>query len=282
MAAQIKDNLCVCLKAVLRPVMRFCLRHSLKLQDILECCKVACLEAAEEEIKQSGEAVSVSRLSIMTGVHRPDVMRLYKSAETPEPKKNIITRIMGQWQSDKKFTTARGTPRTLEIEGKSSEFAKLVHAVSADLNPYTVLFELERQAVVERTSRGLVLKKQAHIPTGDLTEGFQFLSRDANDLIFAVEENLFGQADPPNLHMNTEYDNVSTRHLPEIRRWFLREGSAFHAKARRFLSQFDKDINKRLADNEPSARVAVCAFSRIENPLPNAEGKAAPPKKTKG
>lgn len=133
----------------------------------------------------AGRAISVSRLSVMTGLHRPDVIRLYKTKNIYNSRADVITRIIGQWQSDKRFTTTRGKPRALLFEGKDSEFAKLVCAVSADLNPYTALFELERMGTVERTSKGLILQHRMYLPRGSAVEGFELLSRDAEDLISA-------------------------------------------------------------------------------------------------
>ncbi len=51
--------------------------------------------------------------------------------------------------------------------------------------------------------------------------------------------------------------------LEEIRRWSAREGSAFHERARNFLSKYDRDLNPKLGGTG-TYRVAIGSFSVIE------------------
>ena len=244
--------------------MRFCLRHSLKLQEIVEASKAALIDVAQEEMRRTKREASESRLSIMTGVHRPDVKRLVADPEHNAPTENSISRLIGFWQGDPRFCSTRGEPKVLSVDGKRSEFAELVEAVSSALNPYTVLFELERIGAVKRTRNGLKLVARAYIKSDDLDQAFRFLSRDCEDMIVAVEENVMSRPVERNLHMQTEYDQVGISYVDQIRRWFLVEGSAFHARARAFLSKFDKDLNPKVNRFEPTVRVSVCSFSRVD------------------
>jgi hypothetical protein len=253
------------LRLILRPVMRFCLRHSLKIQDVVDTCKSALLDVAQEEISKTKQEASVSRLSVMTGIHRPDIARLLEHQEESSPSLNLITKLIGQWQGDKRFTTASGKPKTLTFDSKQSEFANLVASVSTSLSPYTILFELERSKIVERTKQGLRLIAHEHIRRDNLKETFQYLGRDCNDLISAVEENVMSPVPNMNLHLQTEYDNVILSSVDEIRSWFIEQGNAFHERARKFLSKFDKDINPKINKYEPTTRVAVCTFSKVDD-----------------
>lgn len=271
-----------CLRLILRPVARFCLRHSIKLQELNECCKAALVGEAKRELSLSGAAVSASKLSIMTGVHRQDINRLSGNAPQEKVSENLTSRILGHWQSNKRFQTPGGKAKTLTVEGRDSEFWQLVTSVSADLNPYTVLYELERIGAVKRTRDGLKLASRVYIPRGNVEKGFSLLQGDTNDLISAVEENVFASENVPNLHIKTEYDNIVPSAVPEIRTWLIKEGSAFHQRARSFLSRFDRDLNPALkSEAAPAVRVALGAFSRVECKL-NAKserGKNVPDKK---
>ena len=256
-----------CLERLLRPVVRFCLRHGLKLQDVLESIKGVFVQVAEEEIKLSGNPVSVSRISVMTGVHRPDVMRLSSGEAEPKESKNQIIRIIGQWQHSKRFCTASGKPRTLEAHGKQSEFVELVRSVSADVNPYTVLNELERNGLIERTSRGVRLVSRMYLPKESVEAGFDLLSKDVEDIVLAVSENVLDQSPQPNLHIRTEYDAIPSSYAPEVRQWLLETGSGLHQKARKFLSERDLDLTPAATPEEDSGeriRVVVGTFARVE------------------
>ena len=253
------------LKLMLRPILRFCLRRSLKLQDLQEVCKAVFLEIAEDEIRKTAKPVTLSRLSVMTGVHRKDVSRISRDGDEVVRANSLVVKVIGQWQNDNRFSTKSGKPRVLSAEGANSEFVKLVHSVSKDLNPYTVLFELERIDAVERTARGVRLQTGLYNPHGDEHQAFQLLARDSEDLMSAVEENIVATEEVPNLHISTEYDNIPLKHLPRIRTWFLEEGSAFHQRARSFLSDFDRDVNPiRRRGSKGRVRVAVGSFSRTE------------------
>ena len=200
----------------------------------------------------------------MTGLQRRDVDRLIEQATSPELEDNVVTRVVGQWVSDRRFSDKRGRPRALRLEGKNSDFAKLVRLISKDLNHYSVLFELERLGLVVRKPDLVRLLAPDHQTKNDFERGFAILSKDASDLIVSVVENLKAENSPPNLHARTEYDNVSEAALPEIRRWFIALGQKVHAEARDFLSKFDRDINPKLREQGPGARVSLGTFSRVE------------------
>ena len=71
----------------------------------------------------------------------------------------MISRVVAQWENDRRFLTQAGKPRVLSCDEDDSEFSELVRLVSKDLHPGTVLFELERSGIVERSKRGVRLNK---------------------------------------------------------------------------------------------------------------------------
>ncbi|MBP9837252.1 MAG: hypothetical protein KBC84_00915 [Proteobacteria bacterium] len=252
------------IKLILKPIVRLCLRHSIKLQTFLEYAKVVFIEAAEEELIKSQHEISVSKISVMTGVHRPDVVRLYMEKSPEKTEKNQISRIIGQWQHDSRFLTKAGKPKVLSALGMESEFVQLVHSVSADLNPYTILYELERTGIIERKDNSIKLASRLYLPKGDIEEGLRLLSQDTDDLICAVEENILSESKSLNLHIKTEYDNIVPEAEAEIRDWFIKQGSKFHEETREFLSKYDRDINKKLSREGGKKRVVLGTFSRVE------------------
>ena len=264
-----------CIVALLRPLVRFCLRHSVRLQEVLELLKAAYVDVAEEELAGQKESSNISRISAMTGVHRRDVTRLLSEERTLKNSTNVVSRVLSLWQYDARFTTKNREPRVLSFEGKENEFVALVSAVSNDLNPYTILFELERTNSVERTEKGLRLSSKIGISEGDIEEGFQMLGADSNDLLSGVGENILNPQDIPNLHLKTEYDNIPKADIPQIREWFLREGSLFHERARSYLATFDRDfqypaskgtggVAQGTENTSERARVALGTFSFTE------------------
>ena len=250
-----------CLSIMLTPVAKFCLHRSIKLQDILECLKRRMIQLALEEANKTGMAVNGSKLSIMTGVHRKDIARIHQKKEPANTRQNALIRVVSQWQTDRKYTSAAGRPRVLTVGTNDSEFSKLVWKVSSDLSPGSVFEELKRIGLVRSTRQGVKLLAMGFMPRGDLQNGYRLMANDTKDLMQAVEENLGDAKDVPNLHVKVEYDNVCIESVPKIRKWLLKKGSEFHARALRFVSQYDRDVNPNLECKAGRARVVIGGFS---------------------
>jgi len=254
-----------CLCIMLRPILTFCLRHSIGLPDVVECCKIVLVQLSEEQMRDGGTDVSISRLSVMSGVTRREVTRIYREKQSKEEPLSLPTKIIGQWQHDSRFITLSGKPRVLSAEGRDSEFSQLVRSVSADLNPYTVLFELERIGAVQRTLNGVKLAKPVYGPSGELKEGAKMIALDAGDLMAAIEENYArAEGETPNYHIVTEYDNITVEAIPELKRWVIEHGAKFHKKVRTHFSKFDKDLNPELKDKQGGVRLVFGGFSRVK------------------
>jgi hypothetical protein len=273
MAQSLRDTLLQSIKALLRPIIRFALNHGVKLQEVSELAKAVFIEEGILRLKNEKIPFSMSRLSAMTGVHRKDVTRLYKEGDEIKQDSNLMIRIIGHWQTSNKFVSS-GKPKLLNCEGKQSEFADLVYSVSADLNPYTVLFELERSGHVKKINDKVRLESKV-FATADIKEGLSILSADISDVMQSVESNLFDKPDVPDLHIRTYFDNIVIAKLPEIRNWLLHRGAKFQRDVREYLTKFDKDCNPEFREDEGGGKIAVGVFGRVE------EEPAAPIKRRK-
>ncbi|MCB0331903.1 MAG: hypothetical protein KDD55_00320 [Bdellovibrionales bacterium] len=251
------------LRKLLRPIIQFCIRRSYSMQDLTHIAKIVFVEAAEDEIIREGGKVNASRLSVLTGIRRVDVTNIHR--RNPQDRKKdpqtVSSRIVLQWRHDQSFTTKAGKPRVLTYKTDDSEFADLVRQVSTHIHPGAALYDLQRLGYVEETPRGVRLVKQLYTTRGDLQKAFEIASDDMTSLIDAVDETFYEDPEVNNLHIRTVYDNIIVESLPKIRKWMIREGKEFHKKARDFLSQFDKDINRELEGKDGGAEVSLTAFS---------------------
>jgi hypothetical protein len=247
------------LKSLLQPIIRLWLRHGHSFREFTDSAKTIFVSLAEEELAGTGAEVNISRISIITGIRRSEIERVKNEAE-PAAEGNLLTRVVGHWRHDRRFASTPNNPRVLTYSGPKSEFKALCNSISQHLNPGTVLFELERKNIVERKNGKVMLLRQMNTVQADLDKGYQFISDDVGYLLQMVEENLFWEEGPPNLHIRTEYDNIYVKDLPEIKQWLVDEGKQFHRKAREFLSQHDQDVTPGRAD-PAGAKVIVQAFS---------------------
>lgn len=247
-------------RLLVRPVLTFCLRHGLRYHQLVEIQKQVFLNLAADEIESRGERVTVSRLSVTTGINRREVTRIYKRGETVDDRQSLASRILGQWEQDPHFLTKSGKPRILSFGDEDSDFTKLVAAVSRDVGPASVLAELERIGAVERTRGGVKLTRTTDQVQYDSLDAFKLLSRDSDAFIRAVEENVVSGDEIRNHHNRTEYDNVFQDAIPEIKSWLFEQGAIFHKKAREFIANFDKDINPQ-PSRKGGGRVVITSFS---------------------
>lgn len=251
------------LRSLLAPIARFCVRHRVLLAAFIEIAKEEFAQAARAELAVAKQKATTSRVSLMTGIHRREVVRL-RDHPNADPQHGVLVRVVALWQTDQRFTTSRGDPRVLSHGGTGSEFHALVATVHREFNAATVLTELEHSGFVERTPRGIALRRDSFAPRGDPAAGFRIAGDDIRDLINAVEFNTLGDRSPPMLHARTEYDKVRAEDVPELRRWLLEEGHIFQRKVRDRLAQLDQDTTPSVASSGRTVRVAVTSFSNID------------------
>ncbi len=250
------------LRQLLKPAIVFALRRGFKSQELLEALKNCLVQVAGEELTRLGEDPNQSKLAAMTGLPRREVSKRMDLPDTQTEKLNVISKIIGQWQHDKRFLTERGKPASLHHEGAESEFSELVQSVTSDLNPYTVLFEMHRLNLVTKEDNTIQLNRKTFESKPESNESYEFWSRDIALLSETLLNNIQSEeCEAPQLHINTTYDNIVTEKLPEIQEWILKRGAAFHAELRTYLSKFDKDLNPTLYASKGQGKVSVCSFS---------------------
>jgi Family of unknown function (DUF6502) len=247
---------------LLMPIATLCLKRGVKVQEFLEAAKRAFVQAAQRELENQAQKENTSRIALMTGLQRNDVNRIQRLPTPPAHAINLTTRIIGHWCNNRSFSL-RGQPKALTFKGGPVSFTKLVTSISKDVNPSTVLFELERLGAVVRGPHGIELVARGYSPTTEDhdKDALQLLVADISDLTSGVESNIAANEVVPNLHITTRYDNINPDAIPQIRSWLLKKGSAFQAEVRSYLSKFDKDLNPALFASRGGARVSLGTFS---------------------
>ena len=114
--------------------------------------------------------------------------------------------------------------------------------MGAQINPGTVLFELERVGLAKREGGQVRLLSDVEDLSRKPDRAFQLYVREITTLADAIEENTSSES-PKHLHIHTEYDGIPDSALPEVQSWFLEVGREFHRRAREFLARFDMDLN---------------------------------------
>lgn len=268
------DKLLRCIRLLLRPAVEFALMYGVRIQELEEELRRTLIEQSVKVPHQQAKAISASKVCAMTGIHRRDVVRILGATDASERPANVITKVIGTWQHDSRFCLKPGRARVLTCGFDGSDFQQLVASINKDVHAGAILFELERIGSVRRVKDGVKLVEDVHVIRDELVLGLRSWARDVQDLFRAIVQNLSPQPTNPqpvkkprsaqrplNLQARTEFDNIDPAAESTIRKWFLREGTRLHRRARRMLAQFDKDLNPKLVTARGKRRVVFSTFS---------------------
>ncbi len=138
------------LVSILMPVGKLLLDGGLGVADLLGAGKEALVRAAIADVMQSTVRISVSRLSVMTGLTRKEVAAILNKVQGVETKqqgelkKQRVVRVLQGWRIDPRFRNNSGSPSALPLRGDERSFASLVKIYGGDVTPNSVLKELQR------------------------------------------------------------------------------------------------------------------------------------------
>ncbi|MCF8209795.1 MAG: DUF6502 family protein [Rhodoferax sp.] len=185
--------------AVLMPLARLMIDHSLQLTDVVELLKQALVIEAADSFGLTDKGSSDTRIALLTGVHRKDVRRLRDAQTAPSlasPMVSVAASVVARWISEPRFLNADQTARALARTPLRSapgepDFTTLVAEVSRDVGARAVLDELARLGVVRLDDEGYVqLVSNAFVPREGLQASFQFLAANVSSHLAAATHNL--------------------------------------------------------------------------------------------
>ncbi len=168
--------------------MRVLIRHEMSAAEFAEISRQAYIDAAYDHYRIPGRKMTYARASVLTGVHRKEVVRLVQLRKTGKDvapqSPNRTGRVLKGWLNDPDFRTAAGKPAVLKLHGDAKSFEALVNRYSGDITQGAVLDELVRLGIAERGRNHTVkLLASGYLPSHDHLEQFRLLGVCATDLL---------------------------------------------------------------------------------------------------
>jgi Family of unknown function (DUF6502) len=209
------------IRRVLWPLVRLLVRRGLTFPWLVDLLKPLFVEAAEAEIAAESGRPTISRISVLSGVHRKDVSRRVKEfAADPAPPRvhTVGTEIVARWLSEARYLDASGTPRPLPRThrgGGAESFAALAEAVSRDVRPRTILDELLRLGIVRVDDDSVHLLAQGFVPAAEFDARAFYFGESLHDHLATGANNLEGRA-PPMLERSVYYDELSPASVAKL------------------------------------------------------------------
>jgi hypothetical protein len=124
---------------ILRPLVRLLLRNGIPYRTFSDIAKRVYVDVATEEFSIPGRKQSKSRVSILTGLSRKEVLRVRRLPATDDlgagARYNRAARVVAGWVRDRQFRDDSGNPAELPFEGSAASFRKLVTTYSGDAPP---------------------------------------------------------------------------------------------------------------------------------------------------
>jgi len=236
---------------LIRPLVRILLRNGIPFGAFADIVKRVYVEVATEEFGLPGRKQSKSRVSILTGLSRKEVLRVSRLPVREDAgaagRYNRAARVISGWVRDPSFSGEGGSPAPLPVEGDGPSFSLLVKRFSGDSPARAVLDELLRVEAVERLEDGRIrLIERSYVPRTGEVDKIGILGADAGDLISTIDHNIQSPGEAV-LQRKVCYDNLPEESLPEFRILAKVKGQELLELLDRWLAERDRDTNPEVA-----------------------------------
>jgi hypothetical protein len=235
---------------LLRPLVRFLLRNGVPYRTFADFAKRVYVDVATEEFDIPGRKQSKSRVSVITGLSRKEVLRVKRLPAQDDlgalDRYNRAARVIAGWVRDRRFSDESGQPTDLPFEGGNVCFLQLVKTYSGDAPARAVMDELMRVGVVERTPDGRIhLLERSYIPKAGEIDKIAILGSDTSDLVSTIDHNIC-HPDAPFFQRKVSYDNLPSEAIPELKKLAGKQAQALLEHLDRWMSERDRDVNPRV------------------------------------
>ncbi|MFT4572045.1 MAG: hypothetical protein ACI8TX_000074 [Hyphomicrobiaceae bacterium] len=222
------------LRRLLRPLVRLLIARGITYPYLTGLLKRLYVEVAEADFALPDKAQTVSRVSLLSGVHRKDVARLLEEGveESEVPRAvSLGAQLINTWMTESRFLDKQGRPKVLVRTSSSARratFETLVEAVHRkDVRPRAVLDELRRVGAVRvDEDDNVVLLTEALVPEGAFEELAWYFGANLRDHIAAAARNMDG-AEPAFPERALHHDGLSAASAEVLRELAKNRGMEF-------------------------------------------------------
>jgi hypothetical protein len=211
------------LRRMLRPLIRLLVAQQIQYPLLSRVLKSLYVEVSAEDFPIEGKRSTISRLSLLTGIHRREVKRIQdgpspQDAATPSAI-TLGAQIVARWTGEPPWVDDEGAPRRLprtsDADGQTS-FQQLVNSVSVDIHPRSVLDEWIRIGIASIDRDGaVVLNTGAFVPVHGFEEKAHFVGRNLRDHLAAACSNL-AESGSPFLERSVYYGSLPAEAIQEL------------------------------------------------------------------
>ncbi|MBN2700700.1 MAG: hypothetical protein JXR29_04520 [Methylothermaceae bacterium] len=253
--------------AILRPLVRFLIGHGWTYGAMAEMLKVLCVEEAGRQQDPTAAALTDSKVSLLSGVHRKEVSRIRQelaaggSEELPlRHGVNVAAQLVALWVSRPDCQDEQGQPLALPLRAdKGPSVEALARQIKADMRPRTILDELVRAGIAEEQA-GLVQLQRTSYVSNVPADRLGFMGANVGDHLASAVRNL--ETDPPPfLEQAVYFDALPQAVLEQVREALRERGMTMIRDVHREVSELEEQSREA-----PSHRLRMGVYY-YEEPL---------------
>lgn len=240
---------------VLVPLVRLMIAKGVTFQAASEVLKRAYVRSANEHFVEA-DAVSGTKLSLLTGLNRKEIRRLTSGEPDKErsPMASYATAVAAMWRTNRRWRDREGNPKVLprHTTGKTLSFDELVRSVTTDHRPAAVFEELTRLGFVKAEGSVVHLITAKFLSSTDPDDKLARPTENIEDHLAAAVANILGPS-PIFLEQSIFSDELSES-----------SADALHTLVRgEWQRTFDTVIEKAIALEADDAKQSRVAKSRM-------------------
>jgi hypothetical protein len=236
------------LARLLKPVVRVLLHNKVSYATFDQIARRVFVEVADKDFGIEGRKQTNSRIAVVTGLSRKEVLRLKRESELGDEGLDKpfhrAARLVAMWQNDSPYAGMPGSPHALAFDGDTPSFSSLVHECGGDLTPRAMLDELRQAGVVDVDKNKVVtLKARSYVPGQDEAQIMRILGTDVADLAGTIAYNLEAPPDESRFQLKVSYDNLPRESLETFHQMVSESGHELLVEFDKWLRQKDRDAN---------------------------------------
>jgi hypothetical protein len=241
---------------VLQPLLALLLAHGVKYSAMQELLKASLVKVAASTLAHAQPVRAQSRISVSTGLRRPEVKRLLEEPEHPRAQRSVVADVFGRWTSDQRYRDKRGRVAALArhvSEGGERSFEALVRDIRRDVHPRAVLEDMLRLGFVSEDKQGRIkLNQAAFVPREDLAQMLHFLAANVGDHLASAVHNTLGH-EPDFLEQSVLVEGISEAGAQQVEQLARQEWA-------RLYRVVGKAMNEQLREDKRQKRKASQQF----------------------
>lgn len=254
-----KTHLARAITIVLRPLINLLIRQEFTHAELTELVRQAYVDVAYKSFSIPNQEMTVSRVAVLTGLSRKEVVRLRDSAKDSDaPAKlspNRAQRVVQGWMNDTEFLNSKNRPRILPIKNvvdgqEQGSFVALCRRYSGDITYGAVLDELNRVEITTQPNENTVkLVNTAYVPKKDELEQVRIVATCVSDLFNTTLHNIDAEKDQQRFQRQVVYSGVDEAVAEIFRQMVAEKSTRLIEELNVFLAQNRKNTKKKQHQN---------------------------------